>query len=103
MRVFTTVLAAFCLFACSDSPQLIEQDFERTQIELTVKIYPTYEAMQEAVKKEYGKTHSPHTTGFAMWYTDGTDCTIYVVKPKKEKEFVNWGHELGHCVYGSWH
>lgn len=35
-----------------------------------------------------------------------TDCTIYVVRPKgldDSNRFETWGHELVHCVYGSFH
>lgn len=33
-------------------------------------------------------------------------CKIYVVRPKSTKDkaqMKTWGHELMHCVYGTWH
>ena len=58
------------------------------------------------------KLQKKKVLGMAVWDVDTNDpdivygCTIYVVDPKgltDSNRFETWGHELVHCVYGSFH
>lgn len=41
--------------------------------------------------------------GFTVIVKHSRQCFVFVVQPRREKDFINWGHELAHCVYGRYH
>ena len=71
----------------------IQDDFR-----IRVITYNSYEEIREA-------RGSDDTAGFAQW-RDGY-CEIHVHKFDNPNTFWlyagEWGHELGHCVYGNFH
>ncbi len=98
MRYFLIVL--IFLVGCSQEPK---QDLNREGVELliTVHVYDNKQELLEATKK-YNTTKE---AGLAVWNNIDNKCDIYVVRPKSRNsnEHQTWGHELSHCVYGSFH
>ena len=74
---------------------------ERVPMTITVHAYKNRAELIRNTQ-EY---HTQHERGLAVWNKSGGRCHIYVVRPKKvnDKEFETWGHELAHCVYGTFH
>lgn len=67
---------------------------ERT---ITVKLYPSKEAMKQAYKGEPPN----NLAGFSRY--NGRRCVIHIVDPVVRYKPTIMGHELNHCIYGDWH
>lgn len=80
-----------------------KKDLTGTAISVKVIIYKTYPEVAKALLKHNGDSY-PTLWG---WQTDRNGvCEIHVVEPKYTRMggvFSTWGHELGHCVYGTFH
>jgi len=98
--------------SCGDSGpgRTIEgsHNYEDKPFEITVKVYPTKMALEKAVRD----MNTESIEGFAAWKVLKNDpetmtgCTLYLKKPsgvRDTSELTTWGHELAHCVYGSYH
>lgn len=64
---------------------------------ITVKLYPSQEAMQAA----YRGTPPERLAGFSNF--NPRTCTIHIVDPAVRYKPTIMGHELNHCIYGDWH
>lgn len=82
---------------------------EETDIIVSVKTFTTQDKLNKYVRKH--DLEVVEVEGLAQWrLKKGEDvpyrCDIYVVKPKSSKDYETqetWGHELMHCIYGSYH
>lgn len=112
----------FLLGSCDPQKEQVVQKFDRTEmpIQVTVFFYPN----RSAVTTEYRLRHNiprtspfPTVDGFAIWPEtrdeDGNVlnrvgdlvCEIHTVQPKgvDDNATLTLGHELLHCLYGSYH
>ena len=106
-----TLLASFFIVSCSEDAPGIKGTHDATDIDviIRVKTFPTNDALNKHVgRMEHGPSYE--VDGLAVWRVDAIGnvkrCDIYVEKPKSKfdyKEQSNWGHELMHCIYGSYH
>lgn len=88
-----------------------DRDNENQQFPITVYVYTTEQEMHRKFDQKETPSSLSELEGFANWYinpkTDEmTRCEIHVVRPRGASDvaqFNTWGHELGHCVYGSFH
>ena len=94
----------FGITGCSIQPKLIKEDFIKTNISLNVNIYENRKAMRLDINKRF-PTVERNIEGLAIWFLNDKDntCNIFVTSPKNDFDINTWGHELAHCVYGSWH
>lgn len=100
------------LAACEDSGtgSNLKEDFDRSgrPHSITVNVYETKRAMQRAKQEASGIPLETDLMGWSEWSPskEGWGCTIHVTKPKGATDkgtFRTWGHELTHCMYGSFH
>lgn len=97
------------LMSCGDPSAVNSErtiEHARTEIMLHVKLFDTNSQLNAFINKEYaGKTNDLTKSGFAMWYKDDPtgECTIYVVKGTSTSLQTDYGHEIMHCIYGSFH
>lgn len=112
--VILAFVLMFGLSSCSEDT--VGKPLQRTH-DLNGKTFPikvmSFESESELQRYlQRNKLQKKKVKGFAIWNVDSRnpervyDCTIYVVDPKglKDKDrFETWGHELVHCVYGSFH
>lgn len=106
------------LTGCVGNNRLFKGEMDRTSIPFEMIVY-TYDS-REAVTASYENAKRNRNGKYVhdVWLIDGwagwTDdkphkCEIHVVKPAKLGSSDNrsitrtWGHELMHCVYGSYH
>lgn len=99
--LITLMSAVLLLAACSGEKQ--EPEYERTQIELHVHLFDTERELNDHVNKSY-KVSPATRSGFAKWWKPDpkNECHVYLVRGLKAQER-NYGHELQHCIYGSFH
>jgi hypothetical protein len=119
------ILTCALLFGCSpdDSPSNITPSIDRVGQEMTVKVffYPDSTSLEEAyrtVNNLSARVPVPEQWGFARWnewrapsgeYIEPNSprywCNIYTMTPKRREDqhVLTLGHELLHCVYGSYH
>jgi hypothetical protein len=91
------------MVACSGTNrEYIQKDHTRTHIDLRINVYSSKSELVRKLKKEYPGLYTV-PEGMAVWDTVTNKCEIHVVEPKKLFDINTWGHELLHCVYGSWH
>lgn len=107
--LFTALLLTLVVTSCSDSSKQFNKQYERTSFrELTIVLYDSKQQLNEA----YVTMHDlPKNTasieGFAQWSpTNEHKCVLHLVQSETLSDNNNvttWGHELKHCVYGSFH
>lgn len=106
-----TMLFVGCQPKEQTTPMLKDMDRTAQTMYVRVHTYPNHAAVTRA--KDIYERNYPNLSrnkvgvyGWAAWSTSQPgQCEIHVVKPthQESKEFETWGHELAHCVYGSWH
>lgn len=96
------LLLGLILISCTGkTPVLGDFNKEGQVLNITVKVYSNQKALLKATEK-YNTTKQ---VGLAVWNNSNNDCTIHVIEANyiKSKQDKTWGHELRHCVYGSFH
>ena len=89
-----------------DSPVMVYYEF-MDSTELVDEKYRSLKRSEDSIDYEKLRTserHSDEREGFH--YYDGTDCYLVMVKPSKLsfKKFESLvGHEMTHCLFGSYH
>jgi type IV pilus biogenesis protein CpaD/CtpE len=99
------------LVSCEPSPsKKIEgtHDYSNVQFPITVYTYETSTELNNAVKDKSG--HGQPVEGLSLWFltkktSQMSRCEIHVVVPNgvDDDHTMTWGHELVHCVYGTYH
>lgn len=109
------VIAAFMMLVVGcvkkESEDTIKgtQDFSGVEFPITVHVFETRNEMREYLRDNQDEER--RIEGKAYWFISPDasvlyGCDIYVVKPKGVNDNNNletWGHELAHCVYGTYH
>lgn len=107
------IIGVMVLFMVSCEPSPNEkisgtQDYSGTQFPITVYTFQNQREFDKAVKDI--KTHDEPALGYSRWYLskktgEMSRCEIYVIVPEgvEDKHMTTWGHELAHCVYGTYH
>lgn len=97
------------LFGCDQGGE-VNKDFDRTGAsqKITVHVYETKSEMQKAKADAVNSRKEPALLGWSEWSPSEPEwgCHIHVVKLKGDKDtsqMKTWGHELAHCMYGSYH
>lgn len=116
------ILAALLLVACEPRKEPIEKAHDRTgtPIEMTVHVYQTQRELDEAYRRIHNvrRQDDPDSRhGFALWpewrdvdgnaVNDGGKwtCDVHILEPKyiDDERTLTLGHEMVHCIYGSYH
>ena len=107
------ILGSLLLHACDQSGNGgsgIKGDLDRTGSaqKITIKVYDTKTAMQKAKAEASNRAIDPTTEGWSIWSPNNEElgCTVHVVKLKSGTDnsgMTTWGHELAHCMYGTYH
>jgi hypothetical protein len=97
------------MFSCSEQSNkpAIEKQLQRQELKVTINFYPNLRLLNQKYNKEFGDTGNIRT-GFAVWANPGKEpywCDIHVLEPKSvdDERTLTLGHELAHCIYGSYH
>jgi len=104
-------LLALLIVSCEPAPDKKisgTQDYSNTQFPITVYTYEDRVALNEAVKEK--SEYKQRVEGLALWFLTKESrqmkrCEIHVVIPSEvdDEHTLTWGHELAHCVYGTYH
>lgn len=84
-------------------------DATGTPLEITVYTFDSRVKLWRHLRKN--DIDKRNVEGLSQWTLLAKDnvvtrCDIYVVKPEGVKDYdtmTTWGHELVHCIYGSYH
>lgn len=119
---FVAVLTAVILAACQPKKEPIEKSFDRTEKPITTVVY-TYSsqrALDEAFRVIHNISRGQEVDarhGFAIWdewrdqqgnvvdVEEELTCEIHILEPKHidDEPTLTLGHEMIHCLYGSYH
>lgn len=109
------IILPFLLFSCSEETG-IKGSTDRLEKPITVTVATVKNELE--LKKIYGEltgipnAQIPDQYGFAQWNErkDGSDplsynCQIYILEPgrKNDQQILTLGHEMAHCIWGSYH
>ena len=109
------ILAALFITSCDpDGTSGLPEDFDRSNqtLEITVIWHENQKAVDGAYVEEFGRARNEsaiNRLGFAVWANPGNKpywCRIHAVKPtrvKNDEKMDTLGHELLHCVIGTFH
>ena len=111
MKFKITIVALLTLLLVScDQPTGIKKTHDVTDqyIDIRVMTFDTESQLNKFLKRKDGE----EVEGLAQWVHPKGDltkvkrCDIYVVEPNGSRDYgqmETWGHELMHCIYGSYH
>ena len=105
MRILVVICTLlFLMSGCTTNTEMIHEDFVKTEVLVNVSIYKNRKELIKDIQRRFPDVQ-PRIEGLAVWFLNGktNECNIYVPKPKSMNDLNTWGHELAHCVYGSWH
>ncbi len=118
--VSITTVCALTLFSCSETslpgdspnslPALGTMDNSNVQFPITVYTYDSVVALNAAVRGKKSNKNQ-RVKGLARWFFKSNNpdqmhrCEIHVVTPQRKDgpHVMTWGHELAHCIYGTYH
>ena len=110
-KIITTAVLALLLASC-DNPTGINKTHDVTDQYIDIRVM-TFESKTQLNKFLELKSYSDQEVdGLARWVHPKSDmstvkrCDIYVVEPSGVRDtgtLTTWGHELAHCMYGSYH
>jgi len=123
MKIFLAILVTFALLlatGCEPRKEEINKKFDRSGEPVVVTIY-TYDSQRE-LDAAFREIHNiargddvDSRYGFARWHEwrdpEGNlveverECEVHIVKPEHvdDEATLTLGHELLHCLYGSYH
>ncbi len=91
------------------TPMIHQYDRAETYISIKVRLYPDRESLYKAWLDDGGHD-LPNGNALYGWSSTPENsenaCIIHVtdIKYLEDRTAMNtWGHELGHCIYGSFH
>lgn len=122
MKKLLIVIALF-LVSCGEQQSNIEPTIDRIDQDIKVRVifHDTTDSLEEAYRVAHNLNNRvpvPEQWGFARWnewrdsdgnYVEPPDaeywCTIHTFRPRRQNDqhVTTLGHELLHCVYGSFH
>jgi len=85
-----------------DGYRFLQKQFENLQV--SVKVVPLQD--EKTLRSIAGKVFGPNgkrIRAFTFWNEKEKSCTIYIKDPSWRYEPEAIGHELAHCVWGSFH
>ena len=106
------VVLLLVLSSCDTTEKSITKTHDVTgeYIAIRIQTFPTERALNKYL--EDADFSKQEVDGLARWVPPKGDltkvkrCDIYVVEPKSVRDtnrMSTWGHELAHCIYGSFH
>lgn len=95
MRKLAALALALALVGC-DQRSTYEKSLEtakpeRTEIQVVVHLYQNTAELEKVV--------GTHRFAMSKWSPNDNRCDIYV----KQGDTKSLGHEMQHCIFGSWH
>lgn len=115
-------LVAIMLTACEPRKTPVQKSHDRTgsPVEITVFTYPSQRALDAAFREMHNLSRNEDREsryGFARWpewrdvqgntVNDGGEwtCQIHILEPEfvDDERTLTLGHEMVHCIYGSYH
>lgn len=108
-----TILAILLALLAACTPQqptgeAVKAEFDRSGqiMQVQVVVHPNLESVNYALDQFY-KQDQPEVYGWSAWSLQGKphQCQIHVAPPETvdDEMMRTWGHELAHCVYGTYH
>lgn len=108
------ILVVLGAYSCSPQQTKMDKPFDRSGEILQVKVmtFTTYRAMYKAIEANHPWFEIPDgLRGLALWVEDeygnpaSDECLIYVLEPMHidDERTTTLGHEMNHCLYGSFH
>lgn len=112
MRVVAMILLCGLLAACTPAPagDPITPEFDRSNQIIRVKVVyhdtlGEVRAAKAAVTNVSIREVPQQLLGFAGWNYHNTYCEVHLVRPERslDDRVLTLGHEMLHCVHGSYH
>lgn len=121
MRTILIIISIVLMIASCSPESNIKPTMDRTNQDLNIRVifYDTKSDLAEAyreVNQLPANAEVPDQWGFAAWNEQRTPegtlidsenkmCVIHTFQPKRQNDrlVLTMGHELLHCVYGSYH
>ena len=111
MRWLVLLTSLFLLQSCDAGYNSLDKTHDAEGEEMIVKInvFSSHEKLNDYIRKN--DIENATVDGLAQWRLKKNEdipyrCDIFVVRPKRSNDYElqeTWGHELMHCVYGSYH
>ena len=110
IKTIGAVVLVGLLMSCdtTDKGMTKTHDITGEYVDIRVMTFSTQRQLNKYLKRKDGE----EVEGLAQWAHPKGDltkvkrCDIYVVEPNSSRDYgqmETWGHELMHCIYGSYH
>lgn len=102
-KIIWVLLAVLIILSCSTTSYVREPD-KLLDLKVKVVLFDTQQDLNNYINNKHSITEGYTRAGLSVWYTDDVNsCTIYLVKGTAKILEKHYGHELMHCIYGSFH
>jgi len=108
--ICTTLLVIVTLLGTAGCGKVNEgtPQHERTDLHLNVKLFDNERELNHYIEDNFNANKQYTREGFSRWFVDTfegqpNECTIYVVRGTTGRLEGIYGHELMHCMYGTYH
>lgn len=112
IKIIGAVVLMLLMVSCEPSKQEITKTHDITgeYVDIRVTTFQSSRALNKFLKES--EFSDQEVDGLARWAHPKGDltkvkrCDIYVVEPSGSRDYSQmetWGHELMHCIYGSYH
>jgi len=104
--LFIVLLFVYINLFDRKEPLLQSENWEGVPIATTVYFYDNHKQVGEAYARLVDPEDSYQREGFAIWYKGEPECQIHTLRirhQKDEKRIETLGHEMLHCIIGTWH
>ena len=110
IKTIGAVVLVGLLMSCDSTDKGMNKTHDITgeYVDIRVMTFSTQRQLNKYLKRKDGE----EVEGLAQWAHPKGDltkvkrCDIYVVEPNSSRDYgqmETWGHELMHCIYGSYH
>lgn len=110
IKIIGAAVLLMLMVSCEPSQQSIDKTHDITgeYVDIRVMTFSSQRQLNKFLKRK----DDEEVEGLAQWAHPKGDltkvkrCDIYVVEPNGSRDYgqmETWGHELMHCIYGSYH
>lgn len=100
------IFVLFHVFGNSKQELTKTENWEGVPIQVTTHFYDNVRSLGEAYRRLVDPEDEQTREGFAIWYQGEPECQIHTLRVRHQSDetrIETLGHEMLHCIIGTWH
>jgi hypothetical protein len=103
-KILFVITLVVSLISCGKPPMEKDLNRENEILEIHFHAFKDEKSMITHLRNE-GYDTPDNLLGFSIWSPQDNNCDVYYVTPRgvDDRNMLTLGHEVAHCIYGSFH